>query len=71
MTVRVPERCSELESGALKRLPLREGAERWADLYLVFADPDYASRDELRLAQIIREAAARECVRVTASEARP
>lgn len=53
----------ELESGALKALPLREGAARWADLYLVFADPDYASRDELRLAQIIREAAARECAR--------
>jgi DNA-binding transcriptional LysR family regulator len=52
---------TELESGALKRLPLREGAERWAELYLVFADPDYASRDELRLAEIIREASAREC----------
>jgi DNA-binding transcriptional LysR family regulator len=61
---------SELESGALKPLPLREGAERWADLYLVFADPDYASRDELRLAQIIREAAARECARVATGEAR-
>jgi len=36
----------------------------------VFADPDYASRDERRLAQIIREAAARECVRVAAGEAR-
>jgi len=60
---------SELESGVLKPLPLREGAERWADLYLVFADPDYASRDELRLAQIIREAAARECARLVASEA--
>lgn len=56
----------ELESGALKPLPLREGAERWADLYLVFADPDYAARDELRLAEIIREAAARECTRVGA-----
>jgi DNA-binding transcriptional LysR family regulator len=60
---------SELASGALKPLPLREGAERWADLYLVFADPDHASRDELRLAQIIRDAAARECARVVASEA--
>jgi DNA-binding transcriptional LysR family regulator len=59
---------SELESGALKPLPLREGAERWADLYLVFADADYASRDELRLAQIIREAAARECASVATGE---
>jgi DNA-binding transcriptional LysR family regulator len=54
----------ELESGALKPLPLKEGAERWADLYLVFADPDYPARDEIRLAEIIREAAARECARV-------
>ncbi|TVQ33913.1 MAG: LysR family transcriptional regulator, partial [Wenzhouxiangella sp.] len=28
----------ELESGALKPLPLIEGAERWATLYLVYAD---------------------------------
>ena len=60
----------ELATGVLKPLPLREGAERWADLYLVFADPDYASRDELRLAQIIREAAARECVRMAGAASR-
>lgn len=34
-----------------------------------FADPDYASRDELRLAQIIREGAARGCARRVAGEA--
>jgi DNA-binding transcriptional LysR family regulator len=61
----------ELASGALNPLPLREGAERWADLYLVFADPDYASRDERRLAQIIREAAARECARAAAGASAP
>jgi DNA-binding transcriptional LysR family regulator len=61
----------ELESGHLKPLPLREGAERWAELYLVFADPDYASRDERRLAEIIRESVARECARVTRPDARP
>jgi len=61
----------ELDSGALKALPLRAGAERWADLYLVFADPDYSSRDELRLAQIIREAAARECARANAPGTAP
>ena len=33
---------NELELGLLKPLPMREGAERWAELYLVFADPDYA-----------------------------
>ena len=62
---------SELESGELKPLPLREGAERWAELYLVFADPDFASRDERRLAEIIREAVARECTRVIAAEVTP
>ena len=51
----------ELAAGVLRPLPLREGAERWADLYLVFADPDYAGRDERRLAEIIRASVARAC----------
>ena len=51
----------ELAAGRLKALPLREGSERWADLYLVFADPDYAGRDERRLAEIIRGSVARTC----------
>lgn len=62
---------SELDAGELKPLPLREGAERWAELYLVFADADYASRDERRLAEIIREGIARECAPVTAAGAAP
>jgi DNA-binding transcriptional LysR family regulator len=45
----------ELQRGELKALPLREGAERWGDLYLVFADRDYAGPGALRLAEIIRE----------------
>ena len=45
----------ELEDGLLKPLPLREGAQRWAELYLVFADRDYAGAGALRLAEIIRE----------------
>jgi DNA-binding transcriptional LysR family regulator len=57
----------ELAAGVLKPLPLREGAERWADLYLVFADRDYAGRDERRLAEIIRTSVARAC----AGAARP
>jgi len=44
----------ELDRGELKALPLREGGERWADLYLVFADPDYAGPAARRLAKIIR-----------------
>src|SRR5439155_19145416 len=43
----------ELASGVLKPLPLRQGAEKWAELYLVFAERDHAPRDTLRLAAII------------------
>lgn len=45
----------ELERGTLKRLPLREGAERYGMLYLVFADPDTAGPGTRRLAEIIRD----------------
>lgn len=54
----------ELERNELKPLPLREGAERWGELYLVFADRDYAGPGALRLAQIIRESVAEQCRRV-------
>ena len=47
----------ELERGELIPLPLREGGERWGELYLVFADRDYAGPGALRLAEIIRESA--------------
>jgi DNA-binding transcriptional LysR family regulator len=52
---------SELASGKLAPLPLREGGERWADLYLVFADRDYAGPGALRLAEIIRGSVAELC----------
>ena len=52
---------SELERGTLKPLPLREGAERFAELYLIFADRDYAGPGAHRLAEILREDVAREC----------
>ena len=51
----------ELAAGTLKPLPLREGAERYADLYLVFADRDAAGPGTLRLAEIIRESTSAEC----------
>ena len=51
----------ELERGVLKALPLREGGERWRDLYLVFADRDYAGPGALRLAQIIRQHLREQC----------
>lgn len=46
---------AELDSGALKVLPLRAGGERWGDLYLVYSDRDYTGPGTLRLAEIIRE----------------
>jgi DNA-binding transcriptional LysR family regulator len=46
---------TELEQGLLKPLPLREGAERLAELYLVYADRDYAGPAAQRLAVILRD----------------
>src|ERR1700722_13372404 len=51
----------ELARGQLKPLPLREGGERFGDLYLVFADRDYAGPGAQRLAAIIREHVADQC----------
>jgi DNA-binding transcriptional LysR family regulator len=51
----------ELAAGTLKPLPLREGGERYGQLYLVFADRDAAGPGALRLAQIIRERVAETC----------
>jgi DNA-binding transcriptional LysR family regulator len=45
----------ELAAGTLKRLPLREGAENVAELFLVVAEPDLAGPGVRRLAAIIRE----------------
>ncbi len=53
----------ELEAGTLQPLPMREGGERFADLYLIFADREHAGPATLRLAEIIREAVASECKR--------
>jgi DNA-binding transcriptional LysR family regulator len=53
----------ELAAGTLKPLPLREGVERFGDLYLIFADRDAAGPGVLRLAAIIREGVAAECTR--------
>ena len=45
----------ELADGRLKPLPLREGKERWVDIYLVVADPDFAGPGVRRLADLLRE----------------
>jgi DNA-binding transcriptional LysR family regulator len=54
---------ADLARGVLKQLPLREGGERWGDLYLVFADRDYAGPGALRLAEIIRAEVAAQTAR--------
>ncbi|MDB5809027.1 MAG: LysR family transcriptional regulator [Betaproteobacteria bacterium] len=51
----------ELDANTLKALPLREGGERFIELYLVFADRDAAGPGTLRLAEIIRESIAGSC----------
>src|SRR5437762_619274 len=51
----------ELRDGKLKPLPLREGAERVGQLYLVYADRENAGPGTLRLAEIIREIVKSEC----------
>jgi DNA-binding transcriptional LysR family regulator len=57
----------ELQAGMLRPLPLREGGDRFADLYLIFADREHAGPATLRLAEIIREAVTSECKRPAAS----
>jgi hypothetical protein len=42
---------------------MREGGERFAELYLILADREHAGPATLRLADIIREAVASECRR--------
>jgi len=51
----------ELAAGTLKPIPMREGGERFVQLYLVFADRDAAGPGTLRLAEIIKEFVKSEC----------
>ena len=51
----------EIARGALAPLPLREGAERFGALYLIFPDRDAAGPGAQRLVAILREEIAREC----------
>jgi DNA-binding transcriptional LysR family regulator len=53
----------ELVAGTLKPLALREGGERYVELYLIFADREHAGPGALRLAEILRETTAGECGR--------
>jgi DNA-binding transcriptional LysR family regulator len=53
----------EIAAGTLKPLPLLDGGEVLAQLYLVFADRDAAGPGTLRLAAIIREMADAACIK--------
>jgi DNA-binding transcriptional LysR family regulator len=44
----------DLDQGRLKPLPLREGARTSSELYLIYADRDYAGPGAQRLAAILR-----------------
>jgi len=51
----------ELASGALKRLPLRDRADGYGTLYLMFADPDSARPGARRMAEILRSRVRERC----------
>ena len=53
----------ELAAGTLKELPMRDGGERFVELYLIFAERDSAGPGTLRLAEIIREGVAQACTK--------
>ena len=61
----------ELAAGTLKPLTMREGGERFAEMYLVYADRENAGPGTLRLAEIIRELTSSECARRQARLPRP
>lgn len=44
----------ELRREKLKVLPLREGRDRYAELYLIYADPEYVGPASRRLGEILR-----------------
>ena len=53
----------DLTEGTLKPVPIGEGGDRFAPLYLIFADREHAGPATLRLAEIIRERVDQACAR--------
>ena len=51
----------ELATHALKALPMREGRERYVELYLVYANRESAGPGVLRLGEIVQETTKRAC----------
>ena len=52
---------SQLNDGTLKQLPLKEGSERFATMYLILADPDIAGPGTRHLAHLIQSAVEKIC----------
>ncbi len=52
---------NQLATGTLKPLPLKDGSERYATMYLILADPDIAGPGTQYLAQLIQEAVENIC----------
>jgi DNA-binding transcriptional LysR family regulator len=61
----------ELDSGRLKAVPMREGAERHATLHLIYADRDALGPAGRRLTEILREQVAASCEHARAAGATP
>lgn len=62
----------ELAAGTLAPLPMHEGAERFAELYLVFGNREHAGPGTQRLAEILRDGVREQCLAVGPSvQARP
>ena len=61
----------ELASGQLKVLPMREGTERYATLYLIHAGADTIGRGARRLGEIIREHVKAGCAQAEVEGAGP
>lgn len=63
--------AEELTDGTLQPLPLREGRERSAELYLVFANRDAAGPGVLRLGEIIQQTTRQACAAKAAQRVAP
>jgi DNA-binding transcriptional LysR family regulator len=61
----------ELADGTLKVLPMREGGERFVELYLVYRDRDAAGPGVLRLGEILLEVTKQTCAVEEAKAAAP
>ena len=53
----------ELEAGQMKVLPLQDGGDAFAEIYLVLADPQGAGPGVKRLAEILKDDASTACRR--------